>query len=196
MGDGSIILNGTATENIYYVLYNEHDGLSLPTEGVYIHSMMKDGVTLYVKTGTTGSAWKVWAFRPAETDAFFDNYYVYLLISAGASFTDHRIHPAITLGMQEREAVPYRAPYRVEIPAEVRDLPAYGLHDNLLDLEAGVYRQRRTESGAAMADEVTYPLPAPLTEPLWLPVDAGGYVEIVTEEGTPAESHLTYTLKV
>ena len=195
MGDGTILLDGTATDRIYYVLYSEQDGLALPEEGVYIHTEPTDGVTLYVKSGSSGSVWHTWSFTPKREDEFYGSYYVYLLISAGARFENCLVRPCISCGTAACEPTAYRAPYRVEIPPEVRALPGYGLHDNLIDTEAGVYRQRRTEGGAAMTAEVTYPLPEALCEPIWLPVEEGGYILFESAEGNAVENRITYVKK-
>lgn len=196
MEDGSLILNGTAEKNVSHFLYTEHDGLSFPSEGVYIDGLLAEGITLNVKCGTSGDVWKTGRFTPSPSDEFYDRYVVYIYIPKGSVLNNLRVVPSITRGLTARTGVAYRAPQRIEIPQEVQALPGYGRYDNLLDLEAGLYRQRRSEDGYPLNEEVTYPLPAPLDAPLYLRCDAGGYLLFESKTGAPVESSVTYAKRV
>lgn len=196
MEDGSLILSGTAEKNVSHFLYTENDGLALPDEGVYIDSWIADGVTLYVKTGSSGTVYKSTRFTPSPSDEFYGRYVVYLYITKGTVLDGLRVVPSITRGLTVRTGVYYRAPVRVEIPEEVKALPGYGLYDNLLDLEAGLYRQRRSESGDALVEEITYPLPSPLDAPLYLPCEEGGYLMFENAEGAAVESTVTFATRI
>ena len=195
MSDGSILLNGTAERNVSYFLYTDRDGLALPEGGVYIDTEIADGVLLYVKSGSSGSVWKNGAFYPSPDDEYFGRYEAYIYVKSGTVLNDLRITPSITYGTRVRHAVPYRAPYRIEIPEEVTSLPGYGLYENVLDLENGVYRQRRSKDGYGLATEVLHPLPKAFLASLTFPVAAGDYVEFESPQSAAVESTVTYVIK-
>ena len=196
MEDGSLILNGVTERNVSHFLYTEHDGLTLPDEGVYIDSGLAEGVTLNLKTGMSGNVYKTGRFTPSPTDELYGRYIVYVYIPKGTVLENVVIRPSITRGLTVRTGVSYRAPQRIEIPPEVQALPGYGLYDNLLDLEAGLYRQRRSSEGYALAEEITYPLPAPLDAPLYLASDEGGYLRFENAEGAAAEATVTFAKRI
>ena len=195
MEDGSLILDGTAERNVSHFLYTEHDNLSLPTEGVYIDGNLAEGVSLNVKTGTSGNVYKTSRFTPSPSDEFYGRYIVYVYIPKGTVLDHVQVFPSITRGLTARTAK-YRAPQRIEIPHEVQSLPGYGLYDNLLDLEAGLYRQRRSLGGYALADEITYPLPAPLDAPLYLSCDEGGYLMLENAGEAAVEATVTFAKRI
>ena len=195
MSDGSILLNGTAERNVSYFLYTDRDGLSLPESGVYIDTEITDSVQLYVKSGSSGSVWKNGAFYPSPDDEYFGRYEAYIYIKPGTVLNNLRITPSITYGTRVRHAVPYRAPYRIEIPEAVTSLPGYGLYENLLDLENGVYRQRRSAEGHGLGTEVLHPLPEAFLASITFPVEAGGYIEFENPQAAAVESTVTYVTK-
>ena len=195
MNDGSIVLNGTAERNVSYFLYTNRDGLALPASGVYIDTEITDSVLLYVKSGSSGTVWKNGIFYPDATDEYYGAYEAYIYIKSGTVLKDLRITPSITYGTRVRHAVPYRAPHRIEIPNEVTSLPGYGLYENILDLENGVYRQRRSKDGYGLDSEVIHPLPEALLASLTFPVERGGYIEFENPQSAAVESTVTYVTK-
>ena len=195
MSDGSLLANGTAERNVSYFLYTERDGLALPESGVYIDTEIADNVLLYVKSGSVGSVWKNGVFYPDPTDEYYGRYEAYIYIKNGTVLNNLRITPSITYGTRIRHAVPYRAPHRIEIPDEVTALPGYGLYENVLDLENGVYRQRRAENGGALTDEVLHPLPEAFLTAFTFPVDAGGYILFENPKAGDVESTVAYVTK-
>ena len=195
MSDGSILMNGTATRNMSYHLYTEHDGLALPESGVYVDSQVASGVTLYVKSGSYGAVWKTERFIPSPSDEYYGSYAAYLYITAGTVLNNLRVYPTIAIGTEARHAIPYKKPCRIEIPEAVRSLPGYGWYENLLDLESGCYRQRRTEDGIGMNAEVLHPLPEDFLSSLVFPVTAGGYIELENEQSAAVESEIKYLMK-
>ena len=163
---------------------------------MYIDGSPATGVTLNVKTGMSGNVYKIGRFTPSPTDELYGRYIVYLYIPKNTVLNNVKIRPSITRGLTPRTAVKYRAPQRIEIPPEVQALPGYGLYENLLDLEAGLYRQRRSSEGYVLAEEVTYPLPAPLDAPLYLACDEGGYLMLENAEGAAAEATVTFAKRI
>ena len=195
MSDGSILLNGTAERNVSYFLYTDRDGLALPESGVYIDTEITDSVQLYVKSGSSGAVWKNGAFYPSPDDEYFGRYEAYIYVKPGTVLDNLCITPSITYGTRVRHAVPYRAPHRIEVPEAVTALPGYGLYENVLDLENGVYRQRRSPEGYGLGTEVLYPLPDSLLAEVTFPVSAGGYIELENPQGEAVESTVTYVTK-
>lgn len=195
MSDGSIRINGTAERNISYFLYTENDGLALPESGVYIDWELADGVTLYVKSGSSGAVWKSGSFLPSPSDEYYGSYAVYIYIAAGTVVNNLLVRPTIAYGTARRHAIPYRKPHRIKIPEAILSLPGYGRYENLLDLENGVYRQRRTEEGNSLSEEILYPLPEELLGALTFPVDAEGYIDFENPQSAAVESTVTYVMK-
>lgn len=193
--DGSILMSGTAESNISYFLYTENDGLSLPECGVYIDWQLADGVTLYVKSGSSGPVWKSGSFIPSPSDEYYGSYAVYIYIAAGTVVEDLLIYPSIAYGTARRHAAPYRAPHRIEIPDAITTLPGYGWYENILDLENGCYRQRRTEQGYGLSEEILYPLSEDFVAAMTFPVDVGGYIELENPQSAAVESTVCYVMK-
>ena len=193
--DGSILIDGIAERNISYFLYTEHDGLALPESGVYIDWVLADGVTLYVKSGSTGAVWKSGRFFPSPDDEYYGSYAVYIYIAKGTVISELLVRPTIAYGTEVRHALPYRKPHRIEIPDSIMTLPGYGWYENILDLENGCYRQRRTEQGQGMSEEICHPLAEDFLASCTFPVDAGGHIEFENPQSAAVESTVTYVTK-
>ena len=194
--DGSLILDGTATSRYSYILYRETDGLALPEEPIYIDGIFEDGVSLYLRTGSSGTIYKTGEYTPSRSDEYFGHYYVYLYIAAGSHFEKKRIVPSITRGATPRRAVAYRPPTRFEIPDEVRALPGYGRVGNLLDLEAGCYRQRYDALGQPLDGERIYPLDESFTASAWLPAEEDGLIVFENDTRGAVASTLLFGVRL
>lgn len=194
--DGSLILDGSVTTRFSYVLYRDCDALALPEEPIYIDGIQEDGVSLYLRTGSSGPVYKFGAYTPSRTDEYFGHYYVYLYIAEGSHFEKKRIVPSITRGATPRKAVAYRPPVRFEIPDEILALPGYGREGNLLDIKAGCYRQRYTLAGVPLDKERTYPLDESFTSSAWLPVEEDGLLVFETDAGAPVASTLLFGIRL
>ena len=194
--DGSIILDGTASTRVSFTLYRESDSLELPEEPIYVDGIYQDGVSLYLRTGSSGSVYKTGEYTPSRSDEYFGHYYVYLYVAEGSHFDKKRIVPSITRGRTPRRAVAYRPPVSFEIPHEVRTLPGYGRHGNLLDLEAGCYRQRFTVTGTPLGEEKTYPLDESFIASAWLPVEEDGLIVLENDTKSAVDSTLLFGIRL
>lgn len=195
MEDGSLIFNGYASRNVSYALYREYDNLYLPPEPIYIDSIEKCGLTLYVRSGSSGAVWKKGSFTPSPNDEYFGHYFVYIYIAEGSSFDNLRVVPSITRGVEKREAVPYRPPVRLEIPEEVRRLPGYGIGGNYLDIEEGVFRRRYSLPGVTIPEEC-YPLPEDFLASAWVAAQEDGEIVFENDRGVAVASTLAFGIRL
>lgn len=194
--DGSLILDGEVPKNTSFALFRETDGLALPEEPIYIDAIREDGITLYLRTGPSGTVFKTGEYTPSRADAYFGSYYVYLYITAGSSFSKKRIRPSITRGATVRKQVAYRPPVRFTLPAEVLALPAYGRYGNVLDFENKCYRQHYDLLGDPLPEEVCYPLDEELCASAWLPAEKDGVIVFENDAAAAVASTLLYGIRL
>ena len=194
MEDGSLLLNGYASRNVSYTLYREYDNLHLPPEPIYIDPI-GNGLTLYVRSGSSGNVWRKGSFTPSATDEYFGRYYVYIYIAEGAEFDNLRVVPSITRGATKRKGVPYRPPIRLEIPEEVRSLPGYGIGGNYLDIEEGCYRRCYDNLRRPIPEE-RYPLSEEFLASAWVAAQEDGEIVFENDRKVAVESTLTFGIRL
>jgi hypothetical protein len=78
------------------------DNLSLPDEGVYIHSY--PNIKFHIKRNATD--WSNCAkngigvsFKPDSTDEFYNHYYVYFNFGSGITFNNTNLKPCLSRGL-------------------------------------------------------------------------------------------------
>ncbi|MBO7762085.1 MAG: hypothetical protein J6T24_04750 [Clostridia bacterium] len=195
--DGSILVTGTASEEFTYPLYETGDGLSLPEGGIYVDPLPQNGATLYIATGSTGSAVrKNGACTLSSGDEYYGRYSVYLHFPRGASFASELLYPCITRGQTARSGILYREPHRFDIPEEIRALVGYGYSTNYLYFDKGHYYARLNSSGTLLTPEQYLPLSEELTLRAWIPVEAGGEIVFENDKGAAIRSELLYGVQL
>lgn len=193
--DGSLIFNGYSDRNISLSLYREYDNLYLPPEPIYADPIAEDGLTLFVRTGSSGTVWRKESFTPSVNDEYFGRYYVYIYIEAGHTFDNLRVCPSITRGAVKRKGVLWRPPVRLEIPEEIRALPGYGRGGNILDLEEGCYRRCYDTLGHPIPEE-RYPLSEEFLSSAFIPAQEDGEIVFENERGVAVASTLAFGIRL
>lgn len=193
--DGSLIFNGYADRNFSYTLYRECDSLYLPPEPIYIDPIDKNGLSLYVRIGSSGAVYRRGGFTPSVTDEYFGRYFVYIYVNAGSRFENLRVCPSITRGSKKREGVLWEPPVRLEIPEEVRALPGYGRGGNLLDIEEGCYRRCYDSLGGPIPEE-RYPLPEDFLETAFIPAREDGEIVFENDRKVAVASSLAFGIRL
>ena len=193
--DGSLLFNGYADRNFSYALYREHDSLYLPPEPIYADPINKNGLALYVRTGSSGAVYRREGFTPSVNDEYFGHYFVYIYVTAGSRFDNLRVCPSITRGSKKREGVLWEPPVRLAIPEEVRALPGYGRSGNLLDIEEGCYRRLYDDLGAPIPEE-RYPLPEDFLETAFIPAREDGEIVLENDRKTAVASSLAFGIRL
>ena len=193
--DGSLLFNGYAERNVSYALYREHDSLYLPPEPIYADPISKNGLTLYVRIGSSGDVWRRGAFTPYVTDEYFGRYFVYIYVEGGRTFDNLRVFPSITRGAKKREGVLWEPPVRLLIPEEVCALPGYGRGGNLLDIEEGCYRRCYDDLGRPIPEE-RYPLSEEFLASAWVPAQEDGEIVFENDRNAAVSSTLAFGIRL
>lgn len=193
--DGSLIFNGYADRNFSYTLYREYDSLYLPPEPIYADPINKNGLALYVRTGSSGAVYRREGFTPSVNDEYFGHYFVYIYVTAGSRFDNLRVCPSITRGSKKREGVLWEPPVRLEIPEEVRSLPDYGRGGNFLDIEEGCYRRCYDVLGNPIPEE-RYPLSEEFIASAWIPAQEDGEIVFENYRNAAVSSTLAFGIRL
>lgn len=207
--DGGVYVDGTATANTTFRLTPYRDStFPLPVNtplmlsGSLAATDTSDAITLTARKFTSTGKDSVWGDSTGTPKA--------LILEEGESFNSVSIYipsgnkvkatvyPMLNYGTS---AVPYK-PYRadpidtIEIPQQIQNLPGYGEgisldYYNKVGIENGTYTQT-VEDGVAITPIKT-PLPVEIDGTI--KVEAGGYIEFVTDTGNAAPSTISYLLK-
>ncbi len=123
-GDGSVTVDGTATQYVSFLLSKTPINL-IPGEKYYL-SAVPSGVSIILAYKNAADEMKYFSQGSLTWDSSFSFYSLYLQVSTGTTAKNAVVSPMLVKGSTAVSYKPYKEPVSFTIPEAVRALDGYG----------------------------------------------------------------------